>query len=109
MKRKITIVTAIAMLVAATAFAAPNDQTGNQNLDQMYQYCNQAMQQWGNGNQAPQGGPAQGQPMSYNTGMMMGGGNMMGGMMGSGNYGNMMGGMMGNGNYGNMMGSVEVR
>ncbi len=95
MKRRITIVTAIAMLVAATAVAAPSDQTGNQNWEQMYQYCNQAMQQWGNGSQAPQEGQArpQGQPMSYNDGMM----------------GNMMSGMMGSGGYGNMMGSVEFR
>ncbi|MDR7868868.1 MAG: hypothetical protein RIN56_18900 [Sporomusaceae bacterium] len=110
MKKKISIITAIVMLVAATAFAAPSDQTGTGNqsgFEQMYQYCNQVMQQWGNGNQATQGVQAQGQPMSYNGGMMMGG--MMNGMMGGGNYGNMMGGMMGNGTYGNMMGSLEVR
>jgi ABC-type glycerol-3-phosphate transport system substrate-binding protein len=101
MKRKITIVTAIAMLVAATAFAAPSDQTGNNNWDQMYQYCNQAMQQGNTGNQPYPNGQAQpqGQPMSYNSGMMMGDGNY-GNMMGNGSYGHMMG---------NMMGSVEFR
>lgn len=59
MKKKISIIAAIAILTAATAFAAPSDQTGNQNnLEQMYQYCNQVMQQGGNGNQQSQGGQA---------------------------------------------------
>lgn len=109
MKQRIAIVTAVVMLVAATAFAAPGDQTGNQNLDQMYQYCNQVMQQWGNGSQSSNGQvPPQGQPMSYSGGMMMGNGTMMGNMMGNGSNGHMMGDVMSNGSYGGMMGRTEI-
>ena len=109
MKRKMIIVTVLAMLVATTAYAAPGDQTGNPGwMDQMYQYCNQMM---GGSSGPDQGGKTQpqGQPMSYNGNMMMGSG-----MMGNGNYGNMMGSgnygnMMGDGAYGHMMGKVEFQ
>jgi hypothetical protein len=118
--KRILALAVVTMLFATTAFAAAGDQSGNNDQwNQMYQYCNQMMQSWGNGKAPDQGGNTQpqGQQMSYNGGMM--GNNMMGNggyghMMGNGNYGNMMGNgsygnMMGNGSYGNMMSVVEFQ
>ncbi len=114
MKKKISIIAAIAILTAATAFASPGDQTGDRNgFEQMYQYCNKVMQQWGSGNQQPQSSQDQAQPQArqmFYHGMMGNGGSMMG----SGYYGNMMdsgsyGHMMGSGYSGGMMGSVQFR
>jgi len=107
MKKKILVIATLALLVAAPVFAADGSQQGGNWMNDMFKYCNQAMQQWGNGNQPSQSGQTQpqGQPMSYSGGMMMGNGSMMGGMMGNGNYGN----MMGNGGYGNMMGNVQFQ
>jgi hypothetical protein len=114
--KKILALAVVTMLFAATAFAATGEQTGNNDQwNQMYQYCNQMMQSWGNGKASDQSGntQTQGQQTSYNGSMpgngMMGSGMMngQGHMMGNGNYGNMMGNgqTMGNGNYGGMMGS----
>ncbi|HMM21492.1 MAG TPA: hypothetical protein PKA10_12300, partial [Selenomonadales bacterium] len=106
MKKKVSIITVIVMLAVATAFAAPSDQPNNGNqMNQMYQYCNQAMQQWGNGNASNQGEKtgSQAQSTSYHSGMMSGNSSDVshGNMMGNGSHGN----MMGNGSHGNMMGN----
>ncbi|HMM21526.1 MAG TPA: hypothetical protein PKA10_12480 [Selenomonadales bacterium] len=81
MKKKVSIMMVVALVTAGTAFAAPNDQPNNENMmNRMYQYCNEAMKQWGNGNAPDQGGKPNGQAQSTSY---------HGGMMG-GNYDNMM-------------------
>ncbi len=104
MTKKILVIATLAMLVAAPVFADDGSRQGGNWMNDMFKYCNQAMQQGGNGSQPSQGGQAQpqGQPMSFGGGMMMGNGSMMG-------NGNMMGGMVGNSNYGNMMGNVQFQ
>lgn len=116
MKKRIFALAVVTMLFATTAFAAASDHAGNGNSwDQMYQYCNQMMQSWG-GKAPDQNGKTQpqGQPMSYNGGMMMGNGNNgymgmsgNGNMMGNDSYGSIMG--TGNNGNGNMMSIVEFQ
>lgn len=54
MKKRILIIAVMALLVAATAFAADNSQS-NYSMSDMYKYCQQAMQQGDAGQNMPMG------------------------------------------------------
>lgn len=68
MKKKILVIAVLALMAAAPAVAADGNQQGGSWMNDMFKYCQQAMQQFGSGMQnqsMPMGQPGSG-------GMMMG-------------------------------------